>query len=83
MIISRYGPVSSGKGRIWYSSWAFVSIISIFTFSPAFSSSPWITSIVSVIRGNWALRPISRISVSTGTPSARASSTRALALAAS
>ena len=38
---------------------------------------------VSAIFGNWAVRPISRICVSTGTPSALASATSCLALSGS
>ena len=80
MIINRYGPVLAGNGRSWYCSWAAVSIISILTLSPISASSLWMTSMVSAILGNWAVRPMSRIWVSTGTPSALASATSCLGL---
>ena len=83
MIISRYGPAFSGNGRSWYCSWPAVSIISILTLRPMSLSSLWITSMVSVIFGNCAVRPISRICLSTGTPSALASATNSLALSGS
>jgi hypothetical protein len=80
MISATKGPALAGNGRSWYCNWLAVSIISILALRPISVSSLWMTSMVSVIFGNCAVRPINRIWVSTGTPAAFASATSCLAL---